>query len=215
MMDQNSSQNNYAFVCAAYSMFAKNQSARCNRELEGQEMKDQEMKEGVPLTRPNHHQYKLDPKGRCFRTGLTVDGKQVLIGIWFPYLVAVFFDQNGNLLDAQERRLSADAQKLAEQGFFTERPQKQFEQELQLFMNEINCRSSHIVVKKFAIPRHSLRIEDYPRSFQEVVSDPGRHSQEDVNDARESLHGWWEEGLFVFEWGNEYWVNRDGEFVAS
>jgi hypothetical protein len=57
--------------------------------------------------------YSIKNDGHDFFTGRCADGRQVVMGLLCPKLVAVFFDNKGAYLGCEERRWSAEAGKLA------------------------------------------------------------------------------------------------------
>jgi hypothetical protein len=164
--------------------------------------------------RDNDYRYTLNPQERSFETG-TAEGSQVLLGLWFPYLVAVFFDSNGDLVSNEQRQLSSDAEALGRCSFHSKEFRHHVMLERALWENELHFVSGPISVKKFSLPYYELAIEDYPSFIREVLADPTNHSVEDAKGAQDLLGIWEEVGQFVFYWTNDYWMNRDGEVVAS
>ncbi len=79
---------------------------------------------------------------------------------------------------------------------------------------EIGFQRATIKVKKFFSQQPYIGIEDYPDHFGDILSDP-QACEEDKSDIRESMRLWDEDGQFVLQWGNDYWLNNTGKVVSS
>jgi hypothetical protein len=79
---------------------------------------------------------------------------------------------------------------------------------------EMGFRPATIRVRKFWSAEHYIGIEDYPSHFHEILSDTTADEEEKA-DVRESMELWDEDGQFVLQWGNDYWLDRTGRVVSS
>jgi hypothetical protein len=177
----------------------------------------------VTFTRSAEWRYAIKAEDtHCMYSGLTRDGRQVLMGLYYPCVVAVFFDSDGRLMDVHRRQPSY----LKPQEDLHDMYNSRITEEALAWQVELGFESAVIRVRKFFVPdnpkfakdpfwtRDGIGIEDYSDHFADILSEPNA-SAEDKEDVLESLKRWDEEGLFVLWWGNNYWLNKDGEFVAS
>ena len=85
---------------------------------------------------------------------------------------------------------------------------------IEAWKTEMNFRGATIKVKKFFSQELYVGIQDYPPDFDDTLSNP-KSSDEEKRSARESIKMWKKEREFVFWWGNDYWLDKSGEVVAS
>jgi hypothetical protein len=146
----------------------------------------------------------------CFYTGVTSGGRQVLMGLFCPDLLAFFFDAEGNLLGVDDRPVPFFRGVPPPYNIYDER----IAPLLDAWQREIGFRPTTITVKKFFSPEHHIGIEDYPSHFEEILSDPGA-DEEEKRATRDSIRLLDEGGQFVLFWGNDYWLDSSGEVVSS
>lgn len=149
-------------------------------------------------------------EGYGFYTGLTTSNEQVLIGLHCPNIVALRFDVDGNLLGTEQRPIP-----------FLQRGEPPYNiyhellpQLIEEWKKEMQMSVATIKVKRFALDEYDVFVEDYPSHFQEILSDPDANDEE-KEDILESIKLWDEDGQFVLQWGNDFWLNDTGEVVSS
>jgi hypothetical protein len=145
-----------------------------------------------------------------FFAGLTADNKQVLMGVFCPDLIAFIFDPEGNLLKVEHRPVS----------FFlgVTPPYKIYDERLpaliRAWQDEMRFQPSTIKVKRFFSDELCIGIQDYPDHFEEILNDR-EEDEDEKKEIHDSMRIWDEEGQFVLQWGNDYWLNDLGEVVSS
>ena len=146
-----------------------------------------------------------------FDTGTTDDGRQVFAYWDSQEPMAVFFDGDGNLLGCEVRQLSIDAP------YGTPECEALISQAVQLWQDEIGFQPKPIRVRRFALPEHELGIEDRPDHYETFLKAPELEEpdEEEREGMFEQIREWDEENSFVLYWGNDYWVNADGEVTSS
>lgn len=177
----------------------------------------------VTLTRSAEWRYAIKAEdSHGMYAGLIRDGRQVLMGLYCPHLMAIFFDADGRLLEAQRKRLSY----LEPQENVYDRYDPRIAEELLAWQMELEFEPAVIRVRKFFVPdnpkfakesswvQNGIGIEDYSYHFAYILSDPDTPAEEKEG-VLESLKSWDEEGQFVLWWGNDYWLDKEGEFVSS
>lgn len=157
-----------------------------------------------------------------FWTGRTKDHTQVLMGLACPYLIAFVFDLEGNIIGGHRKRLDF----LQPSGVIVDgEPLRGLVQTFNIYDERIPVRVEEwqqqmgfqdqlIRVKRFADPEMGISIGDYPEHFAEILSDP-EASKEEKDSVLESLSEWEAAGQFVLLWGDDYWLNGDGEVTSS
>jgi hypothetical protein len=175
------------------------------------------------VERASGHQYLIQShESYFFWAGRTKDRTQVLMGLACPYLVGFFFDLGGNLIGVQKRHLEflqpsgvfVDGEPIQGQVKIYDIYDEEIPIRLDEWQQEIGFQEQIISVKRFADPAIGIGIRDYPEHFAEVLSDP-EASEEEKEGVLESLPEWEADGQFVLWWGNDYWLNGDGEVTSS
>ena len=166
--------------------------------------------------------YPIRPDQGYFSAGMTGDGRQVLMGLHCPDLVAIFFDTPGALLGHEARQLEflqrsrvlVDGEPIEGLVGVYDIHDERIPPRLAAWQVEMGFKPATIRVNRFAIPGLGIGIEDYPDHFGDILDDP-EASDEEKADVRESMRLWDADGQFVLLWGNDYWLAGDGEVVSS
>jgi hypothetical protein len=156
------------------------------------------------------HLYPILPEQGYFDAGVTGGGRQVLMGLYCPDLVAIFFNRSGDLLGTERRHLEFLQRRGGAYDIYDER----ISPRLRAWQNEMGYRPATIRVKKFFIAGLGIGIEDYPAHFAEILEDPDC-SEDEKAGVRESMHFWDADKQFVLLWGNDFWLDGTGEVVSS
>jgi hypothetical protein len=166
--------------------------------------------------------YPIQPGQGYFEAGTTGDGRQVLMGLLAPNLVAVFFDGSGVLIGHESRRLAflqpsgviVDGEPiegtLGSCDIFDER----IPARITAWQQELPFRPATIRVRRFRLHELGVGIEDHPDHFGWILDDP-QSSDEEKDDVRDSMRLWEADGQFVLHWGDDYWLDDTGEVTSS
>lgn len=179
------------------------------------------------LMRSRSHLYRIKPhEQELIFAGVTADRRQVLMGLYCPNLVAIFFNRDGHLIDVQQRVLKF-MQEDMERGVGTDIDDLRIEPELEAWQEELGYQPAPINVHNFFVlegsrdkedhgwQREGIGIVDYPAHFHAILSNPDSYSEEQRQHVNEELPRWEQQGQFVLWWGNDYWFDGSGECVAS
>jgi hypothetical protein len=143
-------------------------------------------------------------------------GQAVLLGIRYPYLVAVLFDQVGRLVEIRIRPLGFQAPAIYKGGpYITEDPlflEKVHNQRSQWEV-EFGFKEGPIVVERFFLPQLLIGIEDLPRHLQRFLHHPTEFSTDEQSNYPAIIQDWRTNGNCVLWWGTDYYLNRDGEVI--
>ncbi len=154
--------------------------------------------------------------GGYFYAGVASDGRQVLMGLLIPNLVAYFFSPDGTLLDRGTRPLEHPAPRQGgtgpyqtEDGVFRDRLTRQFLH----WQEDLGFRPQTIHVRAFTgIGHDTVGIEEAPDHL--ITPDEGEDAEE--QELRERLLTEWREtGNFVLWWSNDFYMTKDGEVESS
>jgi hypothetical protein len=83
------------------------------------------------------------------------------------------------------------------------------------FREENELADIPIRVKRFRLPKLQVGIDDLPDDLQEYVANYRSYDPAENADLEEALQGWKEESLFVFWWGQSFYVNTEGVVTSS
>jgi hypothetical protein len=175
-----------------------------------------------PQERDASHLYPIQSEPSYFFFAGTTPHGQVLMGLACPYLVAYYFDSEGNLTGGDRRCLDflrpsgvyAGGEPIPEQVQTYNVYDDRIPILLQEWQREMGFREQSIRVKRFADSEFGIGIRDYPEHFSEVMSDPETTEEEKANEL-ECESQWEADGQFVLWWGNDYWLNGEGEVTSS
>jgi hypothetical protein len=167
-------------------------------------------------------QYPIRPEQGYFDAGMTGDGRQVLMGLYCPDLVAIFFDASGDLICHEARHLEflqrsgviVDGEPIEGMVGYYDIYDERIPRRIVAWQGGLQFRSTTIRVKRFFLGELGIGIEDYPSHFGEILDDPGS-SDEYKDDVRDSMRLWDADGQFVLHWGNDYWLDDSGQVTSS
>ena len=147
-----------------------------------------------------------------FYAGLTDDGRQVLMGLLIPNLVAYFFAQDGTLLGRERRALAHAAPQIgdnAQNKAFRDHVMGQ----LSHWKQEIGFHPQTIYVRAFTgLGDDYIGVEEVPESLS--VPDEDEDAKE--RELREHvLRKWIDEGNFVLIWSGDYHMSREGDVEST
>ena len=157
--------------------------------------------------------YRIQSCPDIYWTGTVYGGRRVVMGLMYPELVAVLFDSTGSLLEVRTHPLPFKAKAVDPRGpyvLFGEEFDRKLVVELSSWQSDLGFLEGPISVKPYWLPEYWTGIEDIPQGLREILEYP----EEDEEEHRlelEDLDNWIREGNFVFWWGENHYINRDGE----
>lgn len=173
--------------------------------------------------RPSDYRYVIQThEAYGFFTGKSRGKQQVLMGLACPNLIAFFFNLDGDLIHVTKRF----QEYLVPSSVFVDgKPLEGIVQTFDIYdpripvrlsewQAEIGFQEQPITVKRFSNAETGIGIGDYPDHFAEVLSDPNA-SDDEKDNVLQSLPEWEADGQFVFWWGNDYWLNANGDVTSS
>ncbi|QDV36890.1 hypothetical protein [Tautonia plasticadhaerens] len=174
------------------------------------------------MSRDEAKLHSIRPDQGYFEAGMTGDGRQVLMGVYCPNLVAIFFDASGDMLGHEARHLEflqrsgvlVDGQPIEGMVGHYDIDDDRIAPRLGAWQGEMGFRPATIRVKRFFIPELGIGIEARPDHFGEILDDP-EASDDERADVLESMRLWDADDQFVLHWGNDYWLDGSGEVVSS
>lgn len=138
---------------------------------------------------------------------------QTIMGLICDRFYSIIFDDRGRLIEVQQRPLKV-APPLSDDVDDFGRLSNAVEKEVLQVRNELGVADAAIRVTRFRVPDVQIGIADLPEDLQEYV-DYRAVSGCTEEDLEEALNGWKEESLFVFWWGQSFYVNAEGEVASS
>ena len=155
------------------------------------------------LVRDDHYLYYIAPDPFYYYTGTTTSGFQVLAVLYYPSVIMLVFDQDGNFIRASEVSLSQTTRYSVEQHGFYDGFLQRGAQEIESHLQGQGLIKGRIRVKRFFLPEYNIGIRDFPESFTQTLQDPLHYSAEELEIAQAELKRWAADGLF------ELWLNAD------
>lgn len=124
--------------------------------------------------------YPIQPKQGYFDAGMTGDGRQVLMGLHCPDLVAIFFGPSGDLIRHDARRLEflqrrsviVDGESVEGMVGAYDIHDERIPSRVVAWQEELEFRAATIRVKRFFQHELGIGFEDYPAHFGEILADP-------------------------------------------
>jgi hypothetical protein len=156
--------------------------------------------------------YTLRHDQEYFETGTSANGRQILTdGGCVSELMAIYFDDAGNLLECEVRHLPI------EKPYGTAECEVATEQAVETWKHDIGFHPAPIRVYRFALPAHGVAIEDRPDFYEAFLKAPELEEpdEEERKAMFEQIREWDEQGNFVLYWGNDLWLDADGEVTSS
>jgi hypothetical protein len=158
--------------------------------------------------------FQVKPQGHSFYPGKLPGNRQALIGqSTYGTIDVAVFDPGGHLQRVFKKDLPTR--------LLTERPVSGYdidEEEFQQYLKrELGFTSGMIRIREFRLPEERFgvyRLHDYFERFLKNPYDP-RFTDKDREEYPSQINKWIESGWFILEWGNYYWMDKDGELLGS
>jgi hypothetical protein len=152
--------------------------------------------------------------GKYFYAGHLPGCRQALIArSVYGQLIAPMFDGHGNLTGIVRQELPSPPV-LPDSGEVREVDEDDFHEYLR---REFGFSPGLIRIKEFHIPQEMFAVYHLPQQYREFLDNP--KSTAFGAEERQAFPGlirrWLEQGQFVLEWGNDFWLDSTGEVVAS
>ena len=168
---------------------------------------------------PPREHYPLRHDNGYFDTGATGDGRQVIMSFSWGGLIAVFFDRDGSLLDWEVRPLPREPDCHPVSGRMLHSPEfdAAVEAATRSWKRELNLHEQPIRVRRFSIDELGVGIEDLSDDDEDFLKAPEMEEPEEEErlERWKSLREWWSSGSFVLYWGNDLWLDGDGNVTSS
>lgn len=143
-----------------------------------------------------------------FFTGKDPEGQMIICGVLLPFFTAVIFDKDGNYLRIERKRI--DKIKNGD-GFIYREEDDIRNYGIEDFIQDLNLNQEKIYIKKFFLDEEYIGIEDVPYHLNEEVI--GANSN--LSEIEEDMKDWIDGGCFVFNWGNDYYIDSEGLVDSS
>jgi hypothetical protein len=159
---------------------------------------------------PNRSVYPIQNNCNYFVTGYTNLGEQVLMGVIAgdhgQEILYVLFDSKGEFRLANAEPLPAVASSM---------PVGPVAQLTIPVQQRLGFQPHTIHVRKFDLPDRSVGIEELPEHYQEFLAHPEEHDPDRQEELAEDVRQWVTDGDFVLRWGEDYYLNSDGDVSSS
>lgn len=159
--------------------------------------------------------YLIQPtEAASFQVGKTAQGEQVVLGMPGPFLAAVFFNSSGDFLRAETR--PSPLQTYYNSRWVSESQNDELWQLFESWKQTIGFISDAIVITHFTLPAIEVGVYDLPKFLREFCDCPSTEEYEEDREASyEEVRRWRSLGMFVLDWVNEYWINKNGNICDN
>jgi hypothetical protein len=165
--------------------------------------------------------YKIQNHGEDFFTGVCSDGRQVVMGLLCPHVVAYFFDSKGRFLESERQLWVHPAPRMTMPPELSHIPtvmapgtgpykiyDSQFQAAIKIQIEQwqqaLGWRAATIEVLEFFDATHSVGIRRMPGYLK--GKDP------EIEHERQN---WISKGQFVWRWSKDYEMDPDGEVEST
>jgi hypothetical protein len=153
--------------------------------------------------------------GHSFYAGHLLGSRQALVvRCVLGYIVVGVFDQGGKLLKTFRKELPSSLLFPGHMPGYFDVDEGEF---LEYLRKEFGFTPGLIRVREFRLPEEKLAVYRLPDFYQEFLKDPQALAFDD--ELRQYLPGqiqrWRDEGRFVLQWGNDFWLDSNGEVTDS
>lgn len=159
---------------------------------------------------PARTAYTIQNNGNYFTTGYTASGEQVLMGLVAgdcgPEVLCVLFDVNGKFLTTTSDPIPAGSARTADTAA---------SRQVVSVQQRMGFQPGTIRVQRFAMPGRAVGIDDLPDHYQEFLASPGHHDPKRQEELAEDVRQWIEEGDFVLRWGEDFYLDSEGDVSSS
>ncbi len=154
-----------------------------------------------------------------YETGVCADGRQVVMGLLCPELVAFFFDAQGNLVSREGRHWSDAAGKIAGHQppyhISSDEFDALIDAERKAWQVELGYSPATIRVKEFYDDEYPVGIQILPGHLANVETETWFRDEEERQEFIKSRDRWLAEGSFVWWWARDYFMSKDGEVEST
>jgi hypothetical protein len=153
--------------------------------------------------------------GRGLYAGCLPDGRQALIACAYytGEMIMAVFNRQGDLAGVVRQELPSPRELLAA-GATAAVYRDDYHEYLQ---DAVGLSRGLIRIKAFDMRADGFSLYHLPKHYQSFLENPADPSFDD--EERQAFPGsieqWIEQGNFVLEWGNDYWLDSTGEIIAS
>jgi hypothetical protein len=157
--------------------------------------------------------YRLSSCPGRYLTGRLADGRQVLMGVMCPDFAIHYFSAAGDFVEIQNRKLTLPPAIRNGVYFFDEIADASLNADIAAWCTELKFTESPIDVLKF--DSDGGTIEDFPAELIELDEEPDNFTDDERDELLEWRADWVESDLFAFWWGDELWIDSDGNVNTS
>jgi hypothetical protein len=152
--------------------------------------------------------YQVNGYADDFYTGHARNGRQVLMGLLCPQLVAYFFSPDGTLLNCETRPWNYPAPRMKGDGpyqIYDADFDRHLAEQMAGWQREVGFAPNVIRVEEFFDEAHFVGIKALPA--------PGEDS--DWDEDEETLEAMREQGMYEFYWAKNYLMSADGRVDST
>ncbi|SRR5581483_5653327 len=151
----------------------------------------------------------LQSRPTTYQTGVTSDHKQVIMGMHlYPWIVALFFDNDGTFLEVQRRELGLTQHP---NDWYDPNFQNALRDALRSWQRTIGFVEKPISIKLFFQDSLRIGIKEFPSDLQDYIDNPHKYPESDSEEFAKDIVDWQVKGNYVFWWNTSYHLDKTGD----
>jgi hypothetical protein len=153
--------------------------------------------------------------GMRFWAGTNAQGEQFLFGPSLPNIEIYRFDPRGRFLSMEVRQMTHPPSWNTKANVFNTGAGfiSSMEKEIEAIRQELGIQLGTITAEEFEAEESDVAILAFPSEYVHYQEHPDEYSAEDKKAFDGYIEEWVRKGRFVFVWGEEHWMTKDGEML--
>ncbi len=150
-------------------------------------------------------------------TGICADGRQVMMGLICPQLVAYFFDRDGEIIGGERQQWNHPAPSMGEDGpyqIYDLAFRVAIAEQMKDWQTKLGFKQSKIEIQDFFDDELYVGITLIPDhlELEEIEKTDDLEERKYFEEDREN---WLANGNFVWWWCEEYWMSKEGKIEST
>jgi hypothetical protein len=159
----------------------------------------------------------LDSYGDSFITGICADGRQVVMGLLCPHLVAYFFDSNGAFAGGKRQLWKYPAQSSEDNtwyGFSDPTFKVAIAEQINEWQQELGFYQSIIKIQEFFDDTYPVGISILPGELEQDEIEAEEDPEERAFWEAQKVD-WLANSQFVWWWAKDYYMSKEGNVNST
>ncbi len=150
-------------------------------------------------------------------TGICADGRQAMMGLLCPWLVAYFFNHDGEIIGGERQQWNHPAPRMGEDS-----PYRIYDPafgvaiaaQMKAWQTKLGFKQGKIEIQEFFDEELYVGITVLPDhlELEEIEEEDDLEERKYLEEDRAN---WFANGNFVWWWAKDYWMSKDGDIEST